>query len=105
MILEIDYLCMEGPDSNYGCPAWRRAATAFRRAITRLKQSGQAKRAPLPIRVRDKGRMIEACTSRRHSWQCLIFEGFLVNFARLIVNVGKGFRLAQGNRVGVAVSS
>jgi len=70
-----------------------------------LKQSGQAKRTPLPSRVRDKGRMVDACTSRRHSWQCLIFEGFLVNFARSIVNVGKGSRLAQGNRVEVSAPS
>jgi hypothetical protein len=48
--------------------------------MTRLKQSGQAKRTPPPHRVRDKGRMDDAGTSRLHSWQPLILEGSLVNW-------------------------
>jgi hypothetical protein len=52
----------------------------LRISITRLKQSGQAKRTPPPSRVRDKGRMVEASTSRRHSGHRLIFEGSLGNF-------------------------
>jgi hypothetical protein len=48
--------------------------------MTRLKQSGQAKRTPPPHCVRDKGRMEAAGTSRPHSGQRLILEGSLVNF-------------------------
>jgi hypothetical protein len=48
-------------------------------SMTRLKQSGQAKRTPPPNRVRDKGRMDGAATSRPHSGQRLILEGSLVN--------------------------
>jgi hypothetical protein len=46
--------------------------------MTRLKQSGQAKRTPPPHCVRDRGRMDDASTSRPHSGQRFILEGSLV---------------------------
>jgi len=60
---------------------YRRAATALRIAMTRLKQSGQAKRTPPPRRVRDSGRIVDASTGRRHSGHRLILDWSLGKFS------------------------
>jgi hypothetical protein len=70
-------------------------------SVTRLKQSGQAKRRPPPNRERDKGRMVEASTSRRHSGHRLIFEGSLVKWVMRITDYAfthysMGCRVTQG---------
>jgi len=50
---------------------------ALRMAMTRAKQSTQARRTPPPCRVRDRGRMVEVSARRPHSGHRLIFEGSL----------------------------
>lgn len=55
----------------------RASRTTFLKARTRLKQSGQTNRIPLPSWLRDSGRMVADSTSRLHSGHTLIFEGSL----------------------------